>query len=142
MDDLDAALAVVTALPDRVDGPMLQLREMLPRDLRPSGPTARTFTIHDDGTDAGVAVDLTATRSDGRAVMWIVEARIYGAGPDNWTINIKAEIDLDDREGSDRCVVNEQQVITELADIPAAITIAAQLVANYPLAELLTAGAR
>lgn len=51
----------------------------------------------------------------------------------SWLANVKGEIDLDDEEGSDHCVVNEQRIVADTADAEAAIRQMATLVISRPL---------
>jgi hypothetical protein len=55
-------------------------------------------------------------------------------------MTVKAEIDLDDRSGDDRCVLNEQETVTDAADVSGAIDRAVELVTGYPIEDLLSAG--
>src|SRR4051794_34681645 len=80
-----------------VEGPIRSLRAQLPAALEPTRPTIQLFNIV--ANDAGIAVQLTCTRGDGRLISSLVEVWIYPTGPNDWSANIKAEIDLDDRNG-------------------------------------------
>ncbi len=91
------------------------------------------------GADVGVAADVWCDRADGRTVCWTVEAWWFGAD-DSWLVNVKAEIDLDDRDGEDHCVLNEQEIVRDAAVVPDAITRAVALLVEHPLAELLFPG--
>jgi hypothetical protein len=139
MNEMAATVSLLAGLSDASGGPLARLRRRLPLDINPS-VSSELFTGVSATRDAGVAVQLTATRGDGRAVSWLVEAWVYLDGPDAWRVNIKAEIDLNDSDGDDRCVLNEQEIITDVADIRDAIDRAARLVADYPTDDLLTDG--
>src|SRR4051812_23903143 len=115
---------------DVVDGPMRNLRAQLPAALAPTRPTIQLFSIVEN--DAGIAVQLTCMRGDGRLISWVIEVWIYPTGPNDWSANVKAEIDLDDRNGDDRCVLNDQQVVTDSAAAGYAVMRAAELVTNQP----------
>ena len=83
---------------------------------------------------------MTATRGDGRVVSWCVEAWFYPDGPNVWRANVKAEIDLDDNNGDDRCVLNEQEIVDNAATATAAIRRACEIVVGYLREDLLTDG--
>lgn len=141
MNELNALVDIVSALSDVTDGPLHKLRNDLPTSIGPTGPTTRLFKIGlDEQGDVGVAVEVVGTRADGRYVGWIVEAWIYPTGDGEWLANVKAEIDLDDREGDDRCVLNDQQIIADWREVADAIQRAARLVVEYPRDALLMPG--
>lgn len=141
MDDLASAISMLAALSGLPRGPFQRLREQLPAELQPTSPVLDLFTIGmSEGDDAGAAVSMTAVRGDGRMVVWLVEACVYPTGPGNWSMNVKAEIDLDDRSGDDRCVLNEQEIVTDAAAVTGAIDRAVEVVTGYPKEDLLTAG--
>ena len=142
VDDFDAATDVLSALPEMARDAFDRLRVRLPSHTQPIGPTSELFTVDGKAHDAGAAVQLTAVRGDQRRISWLVEVWIYSTGPSNWAMNVKAEIDLDDHNGNDYCVLNEQQLITEPKDVIAAIRQAVDLVARYPTHDLLTSGWR
>ena len=87
-----------------------------------------------------MAVTVTATRGDSRLVSWSVEAWIYPNGQNDWLVNVKAEIDLDDRDGNDRCVVNEQEIVSDSTAAGHAIRQAAEVLLGYPREDLLSDG--
>jgi hypothetical protein len=65
-------------------------RAAAPPHLPRSGPTG---------------VQLTCTRGDGRLISWLIEVWIHPNGPNDWSANVKAEIDLDDRNDDDCCIL-------------------------------------
>jgi hypothetical protein len=140
VDDLTAADDILSGLPDLADGPFRRLRTQLPVAMHLTGPSSERFTIQPAENDHGAAVQLTAVRDDGRHVTWLVEVWIYPTPPEGWAINVKAEIDLDDLTGYDRCVLNEQQIIRDPASVTDAIRRATELVVGYPRQHLLTSG--
>ena len=95
-------------------------------------------TITTGGTLARYAAEgvrtvvVTCTRGDGRLISWLVEVWIYPTGPKDWAANVKAEIDLDDSNGDDRCVLKDQQVVTDVLVVEGAVKRATALVVNHP----------
>jgi hypothetical protein len=140
VSDLASAVDVLCALSDVCEGSFQGLSDRLPPSVRPTGPTSELFRIGRGHNDAGTAVTVTATRGDGRLVSWSVEAWIYPDGQDDWLINVKAEIDLDDSEGNDRCVLNEQEILSDSTAACHAIRQAAEIVLSYAHEDLLTDG--
>jgi hypothetical protein len=139
VNDLAAAVGMLAAL-SATHRSFKRLSRQLPIETRPTGPVYEMFTIDKGQNDAGAMVSMAATRDDGRLVQWTVEAWIYAEVPDNWSVNVKAEIDLDDRNGDDYCVLNEQEKITDPASVAGAIDRAAARVTGFPTDDLLTAG--
>lgn len=123
---------------DVVEGPIRNLHAQLPPAMEPTGPTIQLFNIVEN--DAGIAVQLTAARGDGRLISWLIEVWVYPTGPNDWSANVKAEIDLDDSNDEDRCILNDQQVLTDAAAAAQAVKRAAALVTNHPREDLMTSG--
>ena len=138
MNDLAGAVTILSAMRDAVEGPMRSLRAQLPAALEPTRPTIQLFSIVENAV--GVAVQLTCTRGDGRLISWLIEVWIYPTGPNDWSANVKAEIDLDDRNGDDRCVLNDQQVVSDSVGAGGAIKRAAELITKHPREDLLESG--
>lgn len=133
-----AAALLSAAVREMADGPLRELFEQLPPETEPTPPWIDRFTIgkHDVGSYAQV----TCTRGDGRLVSWLVEVWIYPTGRTGWSANVKAEIDLDESTGEDRCVLNDQQLVTDYAAAVVALARAGALVTGFPRDDLLAWG--
>lgn len=131
--------AILLSLHNIVNGGFHRLRyERLPESINPQGPTLQTFEGFDRTGGAGADVSIVATREDGRQLFWQVEIWIDRyAGDDRWSAIVKGEIDLDDEDGNDRCVLNEQRTVDTGEQAGAAIRELARMVVNYPVDELL-----
>lgn len=131
--------AILLAFQQVMDGPMRELRAALPEAIKPEGPTLGVFDGHSGTGGAGMFAIITACHEDGRSLSWEVEIWIEPGQRDRpeW-IGVKGEIDLADDEGDPRCVLNEQQNVSNGPDAAQAINDLAVAVSNYPIAELLT----
>lgn len=137
MTELAGTAAILRSLDDVARGPFRRLRARLPDAVNPSGPTVRTFKGLDAGDDAGVGVSLVATREDGRCLFWLVEIWLNHPTGGPWSAMVKGEIDLDDDNGDARCVVNDQRGAQTVIEAATAIRELADVVASYPVDELL-----
>jgi hypothetical protein len=140
VSEFAGAVAILSSLTEVFEGSFKRLRNHLPRDMQPVGPTAELFTIERGHADAGAAVSVSATRGDGRIVTWLVEAHIYPTDPNEWRVSVKAEIDLDDRDGDRHCILNAQQIVDDSTAAARAIRHAAELLVGYPREDLLADG--
>ena len=133
-----AVVLLSAAVGDVVDGSMRRLYEQLPAGFAPTPPSVHRYNI--DKNDAGIGAQVRCTRGDGRLVSWLVDVWIYPTGREDWSANVKAEIDLDDSFGEDRCVLNDQQFFADAAAAAQAVERAAALVTEHPRADLLVSG--
>jgi hypothetical protein len=80
---------------------------------------------------------VTARHTDGRQLSWMVEIWIDREPAAEWYATVKGEIDLDDDEGDDFCVLNEQRTVDDGDQAAEAIRELGAMVVSYPLADLL-----
>jgi hypothetical protein len=116
------------------------LHDALPGALEPSGPLVEPFEGFDGTGGAGVSVYVRAQHPDGRGLFWQVELWIDRQGGDRdgeWYGTVKAEIDLDDDDGNDHCVVNEQRGFNSSVEAATAIREMTDVVCSHPLEALL-----
>lgn len=129
---------MLLSLHDVVNGGFRRLRARLPDELEPQGPAIHLFSGFDGTGGAGADVSIIAKHPDGRQLSWMVEIWIDRfVGDDNWYATVKGEIDLDDDEGDDYCIVNEQRSVDSGQQAADAIRELAAIVADYPLPKLL-----
>lgn len=139
MSEWAGAAAILLSLHEARKGAFRRLRESLPQAIAAKGPDVHVFEGFSGTGGAGADVQVLATRSDGRLLSWLVEIWIDWRPDDGWYATVKGEIDLDDDEGRDHCVLNEQRNVASGEQVAAAIREMAALVAEYSLDELLGA---
>lgn len=122
-----------------MSGPFRRLYESLPGAINPKGPMLNTYEGLAGTGSAGIYLCVVAQREDGKALYWQVEMLIGRITADGqWYATIKGEIDLDDDEGNDRCVLNEQRSAASGAEAAVAIRELGDTVSTYPIGELLS----
>lgn len=139
MTEWAGTAAILLSLHDVMNGGFGRLRGRLPDELAPDGPSLHLFSGFDGTGGGGADVAITAKRADGRQLRWMVEIWIdrHPAG-DDWYATVKGEIDVDDDEGNDCCVLNEQRTVDNGQQAADAIRELAAMVVDYPLPELTT----
>jgi hypothetical protein len=114
-----------------------RLRLSLPEGVRPDRSSFAVWDGMRQG-DAGISLWLATQREDGRGLSWGVELYVYRDEEQGWRASVKGEIDLEDDQGNERCVLNEQTAVADAASAARAINELAESVTKYPLDELLT----
>ena len=139
MTDWAATASILLRLQGVMDRQFRLLRDKLPETLHATGPDLGLFQGFPATGGAGAEVRVIARHDDGRQLSWAVEVRIDRWPPgESWYATVKGEIDLDDDQGDDYCVLNEQRTVDNAKQAADAIEELAMLVASYPLPELLT----
>ena len=121
-----------------MNGGFRELRGRLPEELHPQGPELHLFEGFEGTGGAGADVTVSARHADGRQLRWMIEIWIDRHAADDWYATVKGEIDLDDDEGDDFCVLNEQRTVADGDEAAEAIRELGAMVVDYPLTDLLT----
>ena len=87
---------------------------------------------HEDAGGAGVDVTATARHAERRNLCWMVAIWMDRAAGGSWYATVKGEIDLDDDDGGDFCVLNEQRAVAEANETAKAVRMLSAMVANCP----------
>jgi hypothetical protein len=131
--------AVLSAFHDVMAGPLRSLRSALPAAIHPDGPTLDAFEGFTGAGGAGLSAFVVARHPDGRSLHWQVELWVDRHSVDReWRASVKGEIDLEDDEGLDRCVLNEQRSVASGAQAAVAVRELGESVGRFPLGELLS----
>jgi hypothetical protein len=124
------------SLQDVANGCLLDLQRRLPAKLHPHGPNLCSKG-HEGAGEAGVDVTVTARHADRHNLCWMVAIWMDRAAGDSWYATVKGETDLDDDDGGDFCVLNEQHAVAEANETAEAVRVLSAMVANCPLTGLL-----
>lgn len=138
MADWEGTAAILLSLHDAMNGSFRRLRSEITDEFAPEGPVLRIVNGFDGTGGAAADVSITATHADGRQLSWLVQIWIdRHDGDETWCVTVKGEIDLDDEEGDDYCVLNEQRTVNDGRQAAAAIDELTAMVVDYPLEHLL-----